>query len=90
MPWQLRMVTAAEHALSVCECMQDAIDSFLRYLYWDKLDPRTSPQHAVAVLHVAHYYGASRLVALCEVILAKEIKKGDRDDEGVSLGNLNC
>ena len=60
--------------------MQEAIDSFLHYLYWDNLDPRTSPQHAVAVLHVAHYYGATRLVTLCEAILAKEIKKGDRDD----------
>ena len=63
--------------------MQEAIDSFLHYLYWDNLDPRTSPQHAVAVLHVAHYYGATRLVTLCEAILAKEIKKGDRDDEGM-------
>ena len=64
--------------------LQDAIESFLHYLYWDKLDPRTSPQHAVAVLHVAHYYGATRLVGLCEAILAKEIKKGDADDEGRS------
>ena len=65
--------------------VQEAIDSFLHYLYWDKLDARTSPQHAVAVLHVAHYYGATRLVSLCEAILAKEIKKGDRDDEGMEL-----
>ncbi len=46
------------------------------------MDARTSPQHVIAVLHVAHYYGAGRLVGLCEAILAKELKRGDRDDEG--------
>ena len=64
-------------------CTQDAIETFLHYLYYDKVDSRTSPQHAVAVLHVAHYYGAGRLVGLCEAILAKELKRGDRDDEGL-------
>jgi len=49
------------------------------------VDARTSPQHVVAVLHVAHYYGAGRLVGLCEAILAKELKRGDRDDEGVCV-----
>ena len=63
-------------------CMQDAIETFLHYLYYDEMDPRISPQHVVAVLHVAHYYGAARLVALCEAVLAKELKLGDRDDEG--------
>jgi len=66
----------------VC-CIQDAIETFLHYLYYDKVDSRTSPQHVVAVLHVAHYYGAGRLVGLCEAILAKELKRGDRDDEGL-------
>lgn len=46
------------------------------------MDPRTSAQHVIAVLHVAHYYGAGRLVALCEAFLAKELKRGDKDDEG--------
>ncbi len=64
-------------------CTQDAIETFLHYLYYDKVDARTSPQHVVAVLHVAHYYGAGRLVGLCEAILAKELKRGDRDDEGL-------
>lgn len=64
--------------------LQEAIDSFLHYLYWDKLDPRTSPEHAIAVLHVAHYYGAACLVGLCEALLAKVLKKGDRDDEGLA------
>ena len=61
---------------------QDAIETFLHYLYYDKMDPRTPPQHVVAVLHVAHYYGVSRLVGLCEAILAKELKRGDPEDEG--------
>lgn len=63
-------------------CLQDAIETFLHYLYYDEMDPRTSAQHVVAVLHVAHYYGAGRLVALCEAVLAKELKRGDKDDEG--------
>ena len=62
--------------------MQDATETFLHYLYYDKMDPRTSAQHVVAVLHVAHYYGAGRLVALCEAFLAKELKQSDKDDEG--------
>ncbi len=74
-----------EHSMTtkrVC-CIQEAIETFLHYLYYDKVDSRTSPQHVVAVLHVAHYYGAARLVGLCEAILAKELKRGDRDDEGL-------
>lgn len=63
---------------------KDAVETFLHYLYHDKIDSRTSPQHVVAVLHVAHYYGAGRLVGLCEAILAKELKRGDRDDEGTN------
>ena len=61
--------------------MQDAVETFLHYLYYDKLDPRSSPQHVMAVLHVAHYYGAAHLVGLCEATLAQAIKKGDQDDE---------
>ncbi|KAL0038735.1 hypothetical protein WJX79_005752 [Trebouxia sp. C0005] len=63
---------------------KDAIETFLHYLYYDKVDTRTSAQHAVAVLHVAHYYGAGRLVGLCEAILATELKRGNRDDEGTN------
>lgn len=62
--------------------MQDATETFLHYLYYDKMEPRTSAQHVIAVLHVAHYYGAGRLVALCEAFLAKELKQSDKDDEG--------
>ena len=61
------------------------MESFLHYLYYDNVDPRSSPQHVVAVLHVAHYYGAAHLVGLCEAILAKVLKKGDKDDEGKHL-----
>lgn len=57
----------------------------MSYLYEDKMDVRISPQHVVAVLHVAHYYGAGRLVGLCEAMLAKELKRGSRDDEGWCL-----
>lgn len=49
------------------------------------MDPRISPQHVISVLHVAHYYGAGRLVALCEAVLAKELKRSDRDDDGSAL-----
>ena len=35
----------------------------------------------MAVLHVAHYYGAAHLVGLCEAMLAQAVKKGDKDDD---------
>lgn len=60
---------------------KDAVETFLHYLYYDKLDSRSSPQHVMAVLHVAHYYGAAHLVGLCEAMLAQAVKKGDQDDE---------
>lgn len=73
--------------LTASDCiggLQDAVETFLHYLYYDEMDPRTSPQHVVAVLHVAHYYGAGRLVALCEAVLAKDLKQSDREDEGAA------
>ena len=59
---------------------------FLHYLYKDKLDARLDAELAAAVLHVAQYYGAPRLVGLCERLLAREIKRGDPEDEGALLG----
>ena len=54
----------------------------MQYLYEDTLDVRTEPGHAVVVLHLGHYYGATRLVGLCEGLLAKAFKAGDPEDEG--------
>ncbi|KAK9807068.1 hypothetical protein WJX72_012529 [[Myrmecia] bisecta] len=63
---------------------REAIEVFLRYLYHDTIDMRIDIEMAIAVLHVAHYYGAPRLVGLCEVILAKELKRGSPRDEGTA------
>ena len=54
----------------------------MQYLYEDTLDVRTEPGHAVVVLHLGHYYGATRLVGLCEGLLAKAFKAGNPEDEG--------
>jgi hypothetical protein len=57
---------------------------FLYYLYHDRLDARLDAESATAVLHIAHYYGAPRLVGLCERLLAQEIKSRDPEDEGAA------
>jgi protein-L-isoaspartate O-methyltransferase len=59
---------------------KEAVITFVQYLYHDVLDARTDPEHAIAVLHVAHYYGAARLVGLCELVLARELKKCEAGD----------
>ena len=63
-------------------CLQEVVQTFVQYLYEDTLDVRTEPGHAVVVLHLGHYYGATRLVGLCEGLLAKAFKAGDPEDEG--------
>ncbi len=55
---------------------------FLYYLYKDELDSRLDAELAASVLHIGQYYGAPRLVGLCERLLAREIKSGDPEDEG--------
>lgn len=62
---------------------QAACKAFLAYLYQDELKlEEGNPQAAVAALHVAHYYGAPRLVALCEMALASELKSSSDNDDG--------
>ena len=67
-------------------CMQEAMEVFLGYCYRDCLDARLDAESASAVLHVGCYYGAPRLVGLCERLLAREIKRRDPTDEGAQLG----
>lgn len=67
--------------------MQEAIEVFLFYLYNDRLDARLDAESAMAVLHIAHYYGAPRLVGLCERLLAQEIKSRDPQDEGLNTSD---
>ena len=61
---------------------------FLYYLYKDELDSRLDAELAASVLHIGQYYGAPRLVGLCERLLAREIKSGDPEDEGDPLSTL--
>eukprot|EP00891_Asterochloris_glomerata_P002710 jgi/Astpho2/2710/fgenesh1_pg.00050_%23_25_t len=63
------------------EDREEVVQTFVQYLYEDTLDVRTEPGHAVVVLHLGHYYGATRLVGLCEGLLAKAFKAGDPEDE---------
>lgn len=71
----------SDSACWIC-CLQEVVQTFVQYLYEDTLDVRTEPGHAVVVLHLGHYYGATRLVGLCEGLLAKAFKAGDPEDEG--------
>ena len=59
------------------------MEVFLYYVYKDELDSRLDAELAAVVLHIAQYYGAPRLAGLCERLLAREIKIGDPEDEGV-------
>ena len=68
--------------------MQEAMEVFLYYLYKDELDSRLDAELAASVLHIGQYYGAPRLVGLCERLLAREIKSGDPEDEGDTFGTL--
>ena len=61
---------------------------FLYYLYKDELDSRLDAELAASVLHIGQYYGAPRLVGLCERLLAREIKSGDPEDEGDTFSSL--
>ena len=55
---------------------------FKFYLYNDQLDARLDAEAATAVLHIGQYYGAPRLVGLCERMLAREIRHRDAGEEG--------
>lgn len=62
---------------------------FLYYVYKDELDARLDAELAATVLHIAQYYGAPRLAGLCERLLAREIKNGDAEDEGIKPHTFN-
>jgi len=69
------------------------MEVFLYYVYKDELDSRLDAELAAVVLHIAQYYGAPRLAGLCERLLAREIKIGDPEDEGVpspALIQVSC
>ncbi|EIE27207.1 PCMT-domain-containing protein [Coccomyxa subellipsoidea C-169] len=61
---------------------QEAMEVFKFYLYNDQLDARLDAEAATAVLHIGQYYGAPRLVGLCERMLAREIRHRDAGEEG--------
>ena len=42
--------------------VQEAVDAFVKYLYEDELDGRMHAQDTVALLHIAHFFGAPHLV----------------------------
>ena len=62
---------------------QEAVAVLVRYLYTDELPARAEAGLLAAALHVAQYYGAPRLAALCEAALAREALRADPDDAGV-------
>jgi len=66
---------------------QDAVNSFLKYLYHDKVDINPGNDAVAEVLLVAQYYGVARLVQLCEVLLAKELRAGQRSEESIKGRN---
>ena len=74
--------------MSIYGALQEAMEVFLYYVYKDELDSRLDAELAAVVLHIAQYYGAPRLAGLCERLLAREIKIGDPEDEGVPSPGL--
>ncbi len=72
------------HTDGSCARAQEAMEVFKFYLYQDRLDARLDAESAAAVLHIAQYYGAPRLAGLCEHLLAREIRRRDPEDEGVT------
>lgn len=61
---------------------QEAAAAFVKYLYEDELDGRMDAQSTVALLHVAHFFGAPHLVGLCDLQLSRELITASADDEG--------
>ncbi len=65
-------------------CTNDMQNTLLRrlcrYLYKDTIDMDMEPAAAAAVLQVGLYYGAARLIGLCEVVLSRTLT-----DPNVSL-----
>ncbi len=63
---------------------RECIQSNYRYLYQDTVDMDMEPAAAAAVLQVGLYYGAARLISLCEVILSRTLTDASVSLEGVS------
>lgn len=59
------MHRSANKYLSELVWVQEAAAAFVKYLYEDELDGRMDAQSTVALLHVAHFFGAPHLVCCC-------------------------
>lgn len=59
-----------------------AMECLLQYVYYD-CTTEMDPYLAVDVLHLAQFYGIQRLAQLCEGILAKMIRAGQRSSTSV-------
>lgn len=55
---------------------REAVEALVRYAYTDQIDKSMDPQAAVGLLHVAQFYGCTRLAHLCEVLLGRLLKPG--------------
>ena len=70
-------------AMRSSEC---ALLSARRYLYKDTIDMDMEPAAAAAVLQVGLYYGAARLIGLCEVVLSRTLTDANVSLEGPPRG----
>lgn len=61
---------------------QSAVGAFLNFLYHDKVEVDLETE-AVEVLHLAQYYGVPRLAQLCEGMLARVLRAGQRSEKAV-------
>ena len=58
------------------------MEAFVRFCYEDEIDTRMDAQAALALLHVAHFFGAPRLAGLCDLALSRGFKHATPADDG--------
>lgn len=61
------------------------MEGFRRYCYQDDIEARADVEATVALLHVAVFFGAARLVGLCSLALSRAVKHSSCKDEGTGL-----
>ena len=77
-------MTEAVQRLSMVP-VQESVLAFVTYCYEDEVDARLGGQEALALLHVAHFFGAARLAGLCDLALSRGFKHASPADEGECL-----
>ena len=84
----LRKAAEPLQSLTSGSIAQEAVEGFKRYCYQDDMESRTDVQGTLALLHVAHFFGAPRLAGLCDLAMSRNFKHASPKDEGTSSPEL--